>query len=67
MLDTNKIKGRLVELGLTQKDVAKKLGITQPTASQKINNIRPMDLAEAEKLAELLCINAEEFQAYFFK
>ena len=66
MLNTNKIKGRLVECGLTQKDVAKALEIAQPTANQKINNIRPMDLNEAEKLAGLLRIKPEEFQAYFF-
>ena len=52
--------------GLTQKDVAAALGIAQPTANQKINNTRPMDLDEAEKLAALLCIKPEEFQVYFF-
>lgn len=67
MLNSNKIKGRLVELGLTQKDVADALNIAQPTASQKINNIRPMDLNEAERLAKLLKINESEFQLYFFK
>lgn len=67
MINTNKIKGRLAELGLTQKDVADALQIAQPTANQKINNIRPMDLDEAEKLSILLKISPEEFQTYFFK
>lgn len=66
MVNTNKIKGRLAELGLTQKDVSKVLNIAQPTANQKINNIRPMDLEEAEKLATLLQINPDEFSNYFF-
>lgn len=66
MLNTNKIKGKLAELGLTQRDVAKALSIAQPTANQKINNIRPMDLEEAEKLAELLQIKSNEFKEYFF-
>ena len=66
MINTNKIKGRLAELGLTQKDVANALKVAQPTANQKINNIRPMDLEEAEKMAELLHINPEDFQTYFF-
>lgn len=66
MINTNKIKGRLAELNLTQKDVARALDIAQPTANQKINNIRPMDLNEAEKLAVLLKIKPEEFQPYFF-
>ena len=66
MINANKIKGRLVELGLTQKDGAECLGISQPTFSQKVNNIRPMDLDEAEKLAELLQIPVTEYGIYFF-
>ena len=66
MINSNKVKGRLVELGLTQKDVAQALGVAQPTANQKINNIRSMDLEEAEKLSDLLQLRPEEFQLYFF-
>lgn len=66
MINTGKVKGRLAELGLTQKDVAEALAIAQPTANQKINNNRPMDLDEAEKLATLLHLNPEDFQIYFF-
>ena len=43
MINTNKIKGRMAELQITQKDVANSLGLAQPTINQKINNIRPMD------------------------
>lgn len=66
MVNTNKIKGRLRELGKTQLDVAKYLGIQQATANQKINNSRCFTLEEAEKLAELLGISPEEFKLYFF-
>lgn len=66
MINTNKIKGRMAELQLTQKDVAASLGLAQPTINQKINNIRPTDLDEAEKLAELLKIPEEDFAIYFF-
>lgn len=66
MINSNKIKGRMVELGFTQKDIAAHLGIAQPTANQKINNNRPLDLSEAEKLAEFLKIAPEEFGLYFF-
>ncbi len=66
MLNVNKIKGRLAEMNLTQKDVANALGIALPTASQKINRVRPMDLDEAEKLAKLLKIQDSEFREYFF-
>lgn len=66
MINTNKIKGRMRELEITQADVARALNIAQPTANQKINNTRPFDLEEAEKLANLLCIDSGEFGAYFF-
>lgn len=66
MINSNKIKGRMVEMGITQKDVARTLNIAPPTVSQKINNVRPMDLNEAETLAKMLKIQPSEFGAYFF-
>ena len=66
MLNVDKVRGRLAELHLTQKDVANALGIAAPTASQKLNRVRPMDLDEAEKLAELLQITDDQFREYFF-
>lgn len=66
MLNVDKIRGRMAELRLTQKDVAEALCIALPTASQKLNRVRPMDLDEAEKLARLLKINDADFSTYFF-
>ena len=66
MLNTNKIKGRMRELGIVQKDVAEALNIRPPTASQKINGIRPMSLDEAKELADLLRIDPADFGTYFF-
>jgi transcriptional regulator with XRE-family HTH domain len=66
MINTNKLKARIVELGYTQKDGADCIGVAQPTFSQKINNIRPMDVDEADKLAIWLCIPNNEYGDYFF-
>ena len=66
MLNVNKVKGRMAELRLTQKDVALALGIATPTVSQKLNRVRPMDLDEAEKLARLLRLEDSQFGEYFF-
>lgn len=66
MLNVSKVRGRLAELGLTQKDVAQSLGIAVPTVSQKLNRIRPLTLDEAEKLAKLLRIEDSQFGEYFF-
>lgn len=66
MLAVNKVRGRMAELRLTQRDVAHALGIAIPTASQKLNRVRPMSLDEAEKLATLLKIDSDQFGEYFF-
>ena len=56
----------MVELGLTQKDLARALDLAQPTVSQKIGNIRAMTVQEAFTLANILDIADEEFREYFF-
>lgn len=66
VLNVNKVRGRMAELRITQKDVAEALGIAPSTASQKLNRVRPMDLDEAEKLALLLGLSDEAFGEYFF-
>jgi len=66
MINSAKVKGRMRELGIVQADVAKALSVATPTANQKLNNIRPMSLLEAEKLARLLKISDREFGVYFF-
>ncbi len=66
MINSNKVKGRIKECGLSQEDVAKHLNIASCTVSQKLNNVRPFDLEEAEKLATLLKIDSAEFGDYFF-
>lgn len=66
MLNIAKVRGRMAELRLTQKDVSDALGIALPTVSQKLNRVRPMDLDEAEKLAKLLQIEDSQFGEYFF-
>ena len=67
MINTGKIKGKMVEMQITQRDVADKLEIAQSTLNLKINNRRPMNLNEAEKICELLIISANEFGEYFFE
>lgn len=65
-INSKKIKERIKELGLTQGDIAKALGLAQSTVNQKINNVRSMSVDEAEKLAELLKIGDQDFCIYFF-
>lgn len=66
MVNANKIKGRMRELCLTQSDIAKRMGMSQTAINQKINNIRGLNLEEAEKLSDILNISDKDFRAYFF-
>ncbi len=66
MINTQKIKGRMVELKVTQFDLAKEIGCQACTISQKINNKRAMSLDEADVISKLLNIGAEDFGTYFF-
>ena len=66
MVNSAKIKARAKETGIRQIDIAKLWGVKQPTANQKINNVRPMSLREAEILASVLEIGDEDFRIYFF-
>lgn len=66
MVNTLKLKARMVELGINQKDIAKELKLAPSTISQKINNVRPMNLKEADLLADLLKLNTTQYGEYFF-
>lgn len=66
MVNSVLIKERAKAMGIRQKDIAEALGIQQSTANQKINNVRPMLLDEAETICKLLRISDSEFSSYFF-
>lgn len=66
MVNSEKIKARMKELGLRQADIAAAWGVKQSSASLKINNVRPMYMHEANILADLLRIDNGERGIYFF-
>lgn len=66
MVNSEMIKQRARELGIRQCDLADALGLQQSSVNLKINNARPMTLAEAEIIADLLKIEDENFSTYFF-
>lgn len=65
MINTAKLKGRLREKEKTQGDLAKFLGIATSTMNQKLNGERPLDIYEAEKIAEYLDISDTDFCSFF--
>lgn len=66
MINSKMLKRRMKRLGISQKELARALGIAQPTFSQKINNVRPMGLQEAELIASMLGITDSDFESFFF-
>jgi len=66
MVNSVNIKNKMRTQGIKQKDVADIWKCALPTVSQKINNVRPMSLKEAEDLAKLTNIPDEKFSQYFF-
>lgn len=66
MINTRKIKGRMAELNLTQKDLAKATGLSTSTISQKIRGERPVTLDQAEVFATILKIGDQQFGEFFF-
>ena len=66
MVNTNKIKARMVELGLTQGIAAKQMGIDYSTLNQKINNKKRFFADEVGKLCKILKITTHaELKEYF--
>lgn len=66
MPNTDAIKKRMKELGVTQADLANSISVAVPTMCQKINNVRPLTLEEAKVVAGKLQIEDKDFGAYFF-
>lgn len=67
MINTAKIKGRIVEKEKTIQSIAPKIPCTPYTLGQKILNETPMNLDEAIILSEQLDIKKEEFAEFFLQ
>lgn len=66
MFNYAKLRGRIKEIFDTENVFAKKLGISQTSLSQKLNNKVEFTQKEIEKAIELLHIPKEEIPMYFF-
>jgi len=66
MINTAKLRGRIVESGYSQCSFAKNIKMSEYTLHKKIYNKSAMTLPEAETFAILLGIPDSEFGEYFF-
>lgn len=62
--NSNLLRGRIAEKGLTQKEVAEMIGITYQSFSEKINNKSHFKVSEIIKLCDILGIVDKD--SYFF-
>lgn len=61
-----RLRGKIRERGLTQEQVAEKLGISAGSLSFKLSGKTEFKRHEVEKLREILEIDPEEVWSYFF-
>ena len=66
MVNTEKIKSRMSEIGVNEEFIAYNLKLAQPSLNLKINNKRSMTIDEMFKMKELLDISNDDLRAYFF-
>lgn len=62
----SKLLGRLKECGLTQEELAKKIGVNKSTLSAKINNQFSFSAKEIDSICRELDISNSEIGRYFF-
>ncbi|MEG0292649.1 MAG: helix-turn-helix transcriptional regulator [Bacilli bacterium] len=66
MTNTALFKSTLVLKGITIKELAKKVGMSYPTLSYKINNLREFSTTEAKKVQKVLGIDDKLCMDIFF-
>lgn len=64
MTNTNKLKGRLRENGMSQKDLANLMGLSVNTMNSKLNGKREFKVSEIDRICNILEIQDKEL--YFF-
>ena len=60
------LKAKLMELGLTQDQLAEMIGISKASLSYKINNRRDFTISETLKIQKALGLTREERDQIFF-
>lgn len=67
LMDYSKLLGRIKELGLNQKLVARHIGVSESHFCLKLAGKYAFTQTDIRKICELLRIPADEIGTYFFK
>lgn len=65
-MQTNRLRGKIVEAGLTQQDLAARLEMSKNTLSNKINGKTPFNMDEAITICDILGIHDDAEKAQIF-
>lgn len=63
---SNKLKGKIVEAGYSQRSLAKELGMSKNTLNSKVNGKIPFNTLEIERICEKLGIRDGTEKAAIF-
>lgn len=67
MVNVNKLKGKIVEMGMSVEDIAREIGIDKSTFYRKLNSSGDTFLIrECDIICRLLDLSKEEVNAIFF-
>lgn len=66
MKELSKLKGRIVEKGMSQVELAKKLNLSVQALNAKLNGRANFNLTEVGIIIDALCIEDNEIRQIFF-
>ena len=67
MMNINKLKGKIVEKGMTTEALASKMGVDRSTLYRKINSKgETFTIKDANMICSILSLTSEEATAIFF-
>ena len=67
MIDTNKLRGRIIEKFGSARAFAEEICMNEATLSRKLNNELEFRYDEVIKISEVLDIKPEEIGPYFYR
>lgn len=65
-MNTNELKAARVRLGITQAELAKKLGMCAPAFSSRENGKREFTVSEVDSIAKILRLSQDDVVKIFF-
>ena len=65
-MNTQKLKGKMIEKGFTPKSLAEKVGIDRSSMYRKLNSVGKFTIGEAKAIKTILELTDSEASAIFF-